>query len=155
MTFYPTFDIHNNSITLTVFDPINYTFFDPVTDKNYDHPFVFKNDTDLHNNLPTLIQHIILNKQKLIQQQQKTINNLATTITIIHNPNSFIYYYPDPITYTVKSATKIHNIFYDTLTQLPIQFTTYHSFEQAYSELQKLISPLINPLPLKHFWQPS
>lgn len=116
MPFFPTYDITSNSIILTTYDHINHTFFDPITDKNYDYPFVFKNDIDLQLNLPHLLTsllHNLTSQQHLINQN---ITNISSLLIQLHSPNKPIFFIHIPSSNTNIPFIYNNNIPFNPLT---------------------------------------
>jgi len=97
------------TIILTQYDPQNQIFFDPITDKNYDYPFVFKNESDLQQNLPQLIHNLIHHTQNKINKLTQSKYNLATFIHEYTHIDTNVYYYLDFTTLSVKSLTIKNN----------------------------------------------
>ncbi len=149
MKLFPTFDMSTLTIILTQYDPQNLIFFDPITDKNYDYPFVFKNESDLQQNLPQLIHNLIHHTQNKINKLTQSKYNLATFIHEYTHIDTNVYYYLDFTTLSVKSLTIKNNNYIDIITNniIPKQ-TIYTTFNKAYTSLYPFLIKYSQSTPL-------
>lgn len=119
MPLFPTYDISSNSIILTIYDPINNIFFDPTTNKNYDYPFVFKNELDLQLNLPHLLSNLLSSLQSQILSINTNITNISTLLIQLKYPNENIFFIHNP-----NTNTNIPFIYNNNIPHNPINNTT-------------------------------
>ncbi|MCB1711854.1 MAG: hypothetical protein KDH96_05085, partial [Candidatus Riesia sp.] len=96
MPLFPTYDITTNSIILTIFNPLTLSFIDPITNINYDYPFVFENELDMQINLPTLLSSLIQHEHIQLQNIQLNITNMTSLLIQLQYPNKPIYFLHNP-----------------------------------------------------------
>lgn len=159
MKLYPTFDPNTTQIVLTQFDIKQKIYFDPITQKEYDVPYVFEDDEDMAMKLPTLIKNIIYTSQTRIQQLEQYKANLSAALIINTLYSNKLYYYINHTNLTVQAATKQGGSYYDIQTNLILPVQTYYvdmpqAYEVLYPSVHKLRN-MLKPIPNKFVWVPN
>ena len=113
MPLFPTYDITTNSIILTIFNPLTLSFIDPITNINYDYPFVFENELDMQINLPTLLSSLIQHEHIQLQNIQLNITNMTSLLIQLQYPNKPIYF--------LHNANSDNNIPFIHINYIPIK----------------------------------
>lgn len=121
MPLFPTYDITTNSIILTIFNPLTLSFIDPITNINYDYPFVFENELDMQINLPTLLSSLIQHEHIQLQNIQLNITNMTSLLIQLQYPNKPIYFLHNPNSNNNIPFIYINNIPINPLNSNPIQ----------------------------------
>jgi len=121
MPLFPTYDINSNSIILTIFNPHTLSFIDPITNINYDYPFVFENELDMQINLPTLLSSLIQQQYIQLQNIHLNITNMSSLLIQLQYPNNPIYFLHNHNSNNNIPFIYINNIPINPLNSRPIQ----------------------------------
>ncbi len=88
-----------------MWDPINFIYFDPISEKEYDFPWVFKSDEDAAEILPDLIDEEI--KDLRGQMEDLARSCLHLTVTQYRLQSLPLFYYVNETALTIRVATAI------------------------------------------------
>lgn len=159
MKLFLTYDTVTNTVIQTTYDSKQDIFYDPVTQKVYDYPYVFTNLEDMHKQLPQVIKHLIYQTNTKIQQLEQYKSNLA--ISLIQNTDNAntLYYYIDYHSLIIKAATKQNGTYVDILTNVSLPTQTYYTskisaYDVLYPHVRK-IRKNVPPMPVLYNWQPD
>lgn len=88
-----------------MWDPINFIFFDPISDKEYDYPWVFNSEQDAIQELPGLIDQELKDLKEKAQDLARSM--LLLTVTQYKMLSLPIFYYVDEGAMMIKIASSV------------------------------------------------
>lgn len=137
---YLAFDRDICDVVPVMWDHVNFVFFEPISEKEYDYPWVFISESDAYDKLPLLIEEEL---HTLKEQIYKIgARQLVLTLTQCKLSSIPVYYYVDRHANTIKLACPVNYIdaskMMDLLTKEPITepLNFYDNSEDAMVELE-------------------